>query len=33
MRVLVPNGATSGWITVTTTKGTLKSDKTFVVQS
>jgi len=32
MRVVVPHGATSGWITVTTTKGTLKSNKKFVVR-
>jgi uncharacterized repeat protein (TIGR03803 family) len=32
MRVLVPAGATSGWITVTTTKGTLTSNKVFVVR-
>jgi uncharacterized repeat protein (TIGR03803 family) len=31
MRVVVPHGATSGWITVTTTKGTLKSNKKFLV--
>jgi uncharacterized repeat protein (TIGR03803 family) len=33
MRVSVPHGATSGWITVTTTKGTLKSNKKFLVHS
>jgi uncharacterized repeat protein (TIGR03803 family) len=33
MRVSVPHGATSGWITVTTTKGTLKSNKKFIVRS
>ena len=32
MRVVVPEGATSGPITVTTTKGTLSSNKTFVVR-
>jgi len=32
MRVLVPEGATSGPITVTTTKGTLKSNKVFVIR-
>ena len=32
MRVVVPHGATSGWITVTTTKGTLKSNKKFLVR-
>ncbi len=32
MRVVVPDGATSGWITVTTTKGTLKSNKVFLVR-
>jgi uncharacterized repeat protein (TIGR03803 family) len=32
MRVVVPEGATSGWITVTTTKGTLTSNKVFVVR-
>jgi uncharacterized repeat protein (TIGR03803 family) len=33
MRVVVPHGATSGWITVTTSKGTLKSNKKFIVHS
>jgi uncharacterized repeat protein (TIGR03803 family) len=33
MRVVVPKGATNGWITVTTTKGTLKSNKKFIVHS
>ncbi len=32
MRVVVPDGATSGLITVTTAKGTLKSDKVFLVR-
>jgi uncharacterized repeat protein (TIGR03803 family) len=32
MKVVVPEGATSGWITVTTTKGTLQSNKVFVVR-
>ena len=32
MRVVVPDGATSGWITVTTTKGMLKSNKVFLVR-
>jgi uncharacterized repeat protein (TIGR03803 family) len=32
MRVVVPDGATSGFITVTTAKGTLKSDKVFLVR-
>jgi uncharacterized repeat protein (TIGR03803 family) len=32
MRVVVPDGATSGFITVTTTKGTLKSNKEFLVR-
>ena len=32
MRVVVPEGATSGLITVTTAKGTLKSDKVFLVR-
>jgi uncharacterized repeat protein (TIGR03803 family) len=31
MKVVVPEGATSGLITVTTAKGTLKSDKVFLV--
>jgi len=31
MRVVVPKGATTGWITVTTAKGTLKSNKKFIV--
>jgi uncharacterized repeat protein (TIGR03803 family) len=33
LRAIVPGGATSGWITVTTTKGTLKSNKKFIVHS
>jgi hypothetical protein len=32
MRVVVPHGATSGWITVTTTRGILKSNKKFIVR-
>jgi uncharacterized repeat protein (TIGR03803 family) len=32
MRVVVPHGAASGWITVTTTRGTLKSNKKFIVR-
>jgi uncharacterized repeat protein (TIGR03803 family) len=32
MRVVVPDGATSGFITVTTAKGTLKSNKVFPVR-
>jgi hypothetical protein len=32
MKVVVPDGATSGFITVTTAKGTLKSDKVFLVR-
>lgn len=32
MKVVVPDGATSGFITVTTARGTLKSDKIFVVR-
>ena len=32
MTVVIPNGATTGFITVTTNKGTLKSDKRFVVR-
>jgi uncharacterized repeat protein (TIGR03803 family) len=32
MKAVVPDGATSGYITVTTARGTLKSDKTFVVR-
>jgi hypothetical protein len=32
MRAVVPDGATSGFITVTTAKGTLKSDKVFLVR-
>jgi hypothetical protein len=31
IKAIVPEGATTGWITVTTTKGTLKSNKPFVV--
>ena len=32
MTVVIPSGATTGWITVTTGIGTLKSDKKFVVR-
>jgi uncharacterized repeat protein (TIGR03803 family) len=32
MRVVVPNGATTGWITITTTKGILKSNRIFLVR-
>jgi uncharacterized repeat protein (TIGR03803 family) len=32
MRVVVPSGATTGWITVTTDKGTLKSNRKFVIR-
>jgi uncharacterized repeat protein (TIGR03803 family) len=32
MKVVVPDGATSGFITVTTARGTLKSDKVFLVR-
>jgi hypothetical protein len=32
MKVVIPAGATTGPITVTTTKGTLTSNKVFVVR-
>ncbi len=32
MKVVVPAGATTGWITVTTAKGTVKSNKEFIVR-
>ncbi|MBS1803984.1 MAG: hypothetical protein JST28_11500 [Acidobacteria bacterium] len=32
MKVVVPSGAATGWITVTTNKGTLKSDRKFVIR-
>jgi uncharacterized repeat protein (TIGR03803 family) len=32
MRVIVPAGAATGWITVTTSRGTLKSNRKFVVR-
>jgi uncharacterized repeat protein (TIGR03803 family) len=31
LRAIVPGGATSGWITVTTSKGTLQSNKKFLI--
>ena len=32
MKVLVPDGAKTGWITVATSKGTVKSNKQFIVR-
>jgi hypothetical protein len=33
LKVTVPIGATTGWITVTTSKGVLQSNRIFIVRS